>query len=246
MNGLKFVRVRCNISLSELADALGVSRQQVSAWENGSKPISNRRLEQLEKYFGLDRKYFLEISKEDKDSIISKALYRRLDSKKEIYCFIKQGDWKEDFCYAPHYYPDCKESLNEQMVQVSKQKQETFEEIESVMRYFEIPDGIMDKILAVRRGCKVYDALTRYLRQMPYEAPTMRAIYYDMARNVLFSLLLANGLLSKEEIGKEFYEEVIGDDIYDDRDWIYEQAEIFKEKYEEKKQLMQKRISEIR
>ncbi len=151
MNGLKFVRVRCNISLSELADALGVSRQQVSAWENGSKPISNRRLEQLEKYFGLDRKSgmdmvvlhdiymesasgvgaddFLEISKEDKDSIISKALYRRLDSKKEIYCFIKQGDWKEDFCYAPHYYADCKESLNEQMVQVSKQKQETFEEI---------------------------------------------------------------------------------------------------------------------
>ena len=52
MNGLKFIRTRCNISLSELADTLDVSRQQVSAWETGIKPISQKRLSQLSKYFG--------------------------------------------------------------------------------------------------------------------------------------------------------------------------------------------------
>ena len=66
MNGLKFIRTRCNISLNELADILDVSRQQVSAWENGVKPISQKRLNQLSKYFGVDEKYFLDISEDDK------------------------------------------------------------------------------------------------------------------------------------------------------------------------------------
>ena len=77
MNGLKFIRTRCNISLNELADILDVSRQQVSAWENGVEPISQKRLNQLSKYFGVDEKYFLDISEDDKEFIVSKALYRR-------------------------------------------------------------------------------------------------------------------------------------------------------------------------
>ena len=70
MNGLKFIRIRCNISLSELAEALKVSRQHVSAWENGSKRISENRLNQLSKYFGVDKKYFGEITKEDRKMIV--------------------------------------------------------------------------------------------------------------------------------------------------------------------------------
>lgn len=49
-----------------MADVLEISRQQVSAWENGIKPISENRLRQLSKYFGLEEKYFLGISEEDK------------------------------------------------------------------------------------------------------------------------------------------------------------------------------------
>lgn len=33
MNGLKYIRTRCNLSLNELADILGVSRQALSMWE---------------------------------------------------------------------------------------------------------------------------------------------------------------------------------------------------------------------
>jgi len=65
MNGLKFIRTRCNMSLNELADILDVSRQQVSAWENGVKTISQKRLRQLSEYFGVDEKFFLDISEDD-------------------------------------------------------------------------------------------------------------------------------------------------------------------------------------
>ena len=50
MNGLKFIRTQSNISLSNLAMALGVSRQMVSAWENDKKELLKKRVEQLSRY----------------------------------------------------------------------------------------------------------------------------------------------------------------------------------------------------
>lgn len=194
MNGLKFIRTRCNISLSELADVLSVSRQQISAWENGVKPISQQRLSQLSKYFGVDEKYFLTISEADKEYIVSKALYRRQDNEKEVYCFIKQGEMEDDFKYRSFSYPNFDESLDEQMIHAKKKKKETMEGIQEAMGYFGKPDKIVEDVSAINRGCKVYDALTKYLRQMPNEKPGTTILYYNMARNVLFSLLIANGL----------------------------------------------------
>ena len=60
------------MSLNELADILDVSRQQVSAWENGVKTISQKRLRQLSEYFGVDEKFFLDISEDDKEFIVSR------------------------------------------------------------------------------------------------------------------------------------------------------------------------------
>lgn len=53
MNGLKFIRTQCNLSLNNVAQALNVSRQIISAWENGKKDIPNERKEQLSDYFGI-------------------------------------------------------------------------------------------------------------------------------------------------------------------------------------------------
>lgn len=238
MNGLKFIRTRCNISLSELADILGVSRQQVSAWENSMKPISQKRLSQLSKYFGIDEKYFLDISEDDKEFIVSKALYRRQDNEKEVYCFVKQGEMEEDFKYRPFSYPDFEGSLDEKMIRAKKKEKDVIEGIHEVMRYFDKPDKIIDVVMAINRGCKVYDALTKYLRQMPNEAPEKCILYYNMARNVLFSLLIANELMSKEELEKEF-EYNRGSELYDDMEWIYEQADVFKKRYDYKSKLVE-------
>ena len=180
MNGLKFIRTRCNISLNELADILDVSRQQVSAWENGVKPISQKRLNQLSKYFGVDEKYFLDISEDDKEFIVSKALYRRQDNEKEIYCFVKQGEMEDDFKYRPFSYPNFEESLDEQMIRAKKKNKDTIEGIQEAMRYFGKPDKIIEEISAINRGCKVYDALTKYLRQMPKEAPGTIILWSEM------------------------------------------------------------------
>lgn len=248
MNGLKFIRTRCNLSLSELASALGVSRQQISAWENNVKPISEYRLNQLAKYFGVDNKYFFEISKEDKEFLISKGLYRRQDTDKECYCFTEQGDINEDLKFRSFSYPDFKESLDEQMIIAKKRKKVTMEGIENVMGYFGKPDKITEEIAAINRGCTVYNALTTYMNKMPDEELAMRMPYYNMARNILYALLIANGLMNQEELEKELeYEKGIF--LCYDIQWINEQAEQFKAKYDEKRKLeeeMRLRIKEKR
>ena len=99
-----------------MADVLEISRQQVSAWENGIKPISENRLRQLSKYFGLEEKYFLGISEKDKAFLISKGLY----------CFLKQGEVEDDSKYRSFSYPDFDESLDEQMTKAKKKKQGHF------------------------------------------------------------------------------------------------------------------------
>ena len=63
--------------------------------------IIPRSLCQLSEYFGVDEKFFLDISEDDKEFIVSKALYRRQDNEKEVYCFVKQGEMADDFKYRP-------------------------------------------------------------------------------------------------------------------------------------------------
>ena len=46
MNGLRYIRKQCNFSLSQLAERLEVSRQIISAWENGKKEWRSMELVQ--------------------------------------------------------------------------------------------------------------------------------------------------------------------------------------------------------
>ena len=145
---------------------------------------------------------------------------------------------EDDIKYRLFSYPDFDESLDEQMTKAKKKKQESLQAIEEVIEYFGIPNKIMDEVCSINRGCMVYDALTKYLRKMPNEAIAMRMIYFGMVKNVLNAMLIANGLMSKEELEEEFVH-LKGNKLYDDSDWIYELAELFKNKYEEKRKLIE-------
>jgi len=45
MNGLKYIRTKCNYSQRALAEAMGVSRQAINMWENSKKLPSKERKE---------------------------------------------------------------------------------------------------------------------------------------------------------------------------------------------------------
>ena len=113
------------------------------------------------------------------------------------------------------------------------------------MAYFGKPDKIIEEVAAINRGCKVYDTLTTYMNQMPNEAPGMSIVFYNMVRNVLFSLLISQELMTREELEKEFQYEK-GIPLYDDVSWICEQAEVFKKKYDEKRVIIEETRIKIR
>lgn len=52
MNNLKTLRVAANLSQSELAKELGISRTAVSKWEHGVRFPSTEKLMKLAKIFG--------------------------------------------------------------------------------------------------------------------------------------------------------------------------------------------------
>lgn len=54
MNGLSFIRRRCNLSQGQLAEKLGVTRQTINLWENCREPLTEARKEQLSWFFGLE------------------------------------------------------------------------------------------------------------------------------------------------------------------------------------------------
>ena len=85
MNGLRYIRKQCNFSLSQLAERLEVSRQIISAWENGKKEIPEMRKKQLADFFGIDKCFFDEISEEQKRILLDKAMFRYIEDGEETY-----------------------------------------------------------------------------------------------------------------------------------------------------------------
>ena len=73
MNGLKIIRIQCNYSVGELAAEIGVSRQMISAWENGKKSIPESRKMQLAEYFGVEPELIGEINEQKKRDIVNRT-----------------------------------------------------------------------------------------------------------------------------------------------------------------------------
>ncbi len=69
MKGLAYIRNLYGKSLNDIATALGVSNQVVSAWEKKQR-IPDKRVKELAAYFGLDAEYFdSEITQQQMDEI---------------------------------------------------------------------------------------------------------------------------------------------------------------------------------
>ena len=58
MLGLEYIRKLYGDTTITLADKLGITNALISQWENGKKPIPDKRLEELSSIYNLSSKYF--------------------------------------------------------------------------------------------------------------------------------------------------------------------------------------------
>lgn len=226
MNGLKYIRTRCNLSLSELADMVGVSRQALSSWENGRKDIPEQRLEQLAEFFGVNRKFLGEISDEMKNTLINKAMFRYDENGKEYYRFKPQeGVTSLDQTRVSFFFDNSQKSLDEEYILAKHKKQEMLEVIKNIIEWTENAGSISAQIVCINRGCYVYGMINEMMEEMKKKDVHLKMPFFYELVDVWKAMLVAYGIMDKEEISDFDRRNVY---CGEDGEWILELSEQIK------------------
>lgn len=225
MNGLRYIRTRCNLSLSELADVLGVTRQALSAWENGKKEIPEQRCEQLANFFGIDKEYFGEISEEKQKYLLEKAMFRYDDNGKETYRFKPQQNLTSLVGVPICFMGEMEMSLDEQFVCAQRKKQETLEKIDDIIKWTDNAGSIQSQSVCINRGCTVYGMINEMMEKMRGMKSYLKMPFYYEMLNVWKAMMMAYGLMDTEDVSfldkSSYY-------CGEDGEWIYQMYELIK------------------
>lgn len=236
MNGLRYIRTRCNLSLNELADFIGVTRQALSSWENGRKDIPENRKEQLADFFGIDKAYLGEISEEEKKYLIEKAMFRYKNNGKETYRYKPHEGLTES--ERIFFLNDSEISLDEEYVLARKRKNETLDKIDDIIQWSGKAGSITSQIVCINRGCLVYDMVSDLFEHMRGQEPLMKMPFFYEMVNVLKSMLIAYGLMEKDEL--KFIDDRSNYCYDEDGEWIIKLADQIKEHWETEKDFIVK------
>ena len=230
MNGLKYIRTRCNLSLIELADMIGVSRQALSSWENGRKDIPEQRLDQLAEFFGVNREFLGEISDEMKNDLIDKAMFRYDENGKEYYRFRPQeGVTSLDQTRVSFFFDNSQKSLDEEYILARHKKQEMLEAIKNIIKWTENAGSISAQIVCINRGCYVYGMINEMMEEMKKKDAHLKMPFFYELVDVWKAMLVAYGIIDKEEISKcDRKKSYCGED----REWILELSKQIKEHWD--------------
>ena len=201
MNGLKYIRMRCNLSLADLAKHIGVSRQIVSAWENGSRGISEKNLNRLSGFFGIERRYFGELSEEDHEDILNRAMYLRNESGNIYYKYTPSCD--DD---TQVFLPELDMGLDEIYAEAVARQKETIACVEQNIQGNN--RNLYVDSFVIRRQCDYYDSLSWILsNQMNQKTGTQLPYTYEVA---LVLKILRQAFDDKEECVFDDVEEYFG------------------------------------
>lgn len=224
MNGLKYIRNRCNLSLNDLASALGVTRQALSLWETEKKPIPPQRKKQLADFFGIDENYFGCITENEKKELLEKAMFRYVENGKETYRYKPKNAslTGEVICFPG----DTDVTLDEQYVATQKRRQTTLEKSDEIIRYYDKGGDIQSQIACLNRGCNIYDSVNTLMDKILVQKATHRMAYYLEIYHVLEALLLAHDLETQTDILQKNH--IYSGTIYDGSDYILALARQFR------------------
>lgn len=198
MNGLRIIRIRCNLSINEIAGILNVSRQLVSAWENSRKEISPKRLRQLSEFFGVDECFFGEITEEQKRQLDEKAMFLFRYHDKDIFKY-KPEENIEDISRVMVYFRNNEEtSLSEEYNKLKKQQEDTVERIDT---FIGKKLGHMEsEIMRITNYTKIYGEFTDLLESIEEQKLHLKVPYRFEIIDILEATRLALGLLDEEKV----------------------------------------------
>lgn len=227
MNGLKYIRIRCNLSLGELAEAIGVTRQALSAWESGKKTIPQKRAEQLAAYFGIDQTFLGDILDDTKQELLQKTMFLHDETGKETYLFRPKDGTKDLRDVTIKFFNDRTISLDEEYILSRNRCKETIAQTELLISGHTPKAAIQDQMLYMHRGCYIYDMVNSLMENMYHLAPLHKMPFFFEIASILDAMLLAYNVKGNASGTAD-------NDLspYMDNKWITELASLIKDHWD--------------
>lgn len=226
MNGLKIIRIQGNYSVGELAAEIGVSRQMISAWENGKKSIPESRKMQLAEYFGVEPELIGEINEQKKRDIVNRTIYRWRNDKAEHFRFKPQKEDAEE----PVIWLEKKERKNTISEELHKKKKEQKVLLERMKSQADQIKGndINSRIASLNRWNDYYKLCADNFEQIMQKELHLKMYYFYKILEM--QIVLGEVLGTADTMYKKIEEASIDDSVYSiDRKFIQECAQYVKE-----------------
>ena len=227
MIGLRYIRTKCDLSLSDLAKKLHVSRQMVSAWENERKDIPENRLQELSEIFGIEKKYLGVITDEMKDEIESRPVYLVYESPEPEYRFDDANGGQEALWPVSIY-----QSLTEKYIETKKKRQDLLDTISRDLTFEEYHKYIYDEISMIENMSFFYECTHKIISLYQDKYRNYRVVYRCEAMAMFDAMMIALGIEDKDRLAN-----IEADDSF----WVKEDvafarnlAEQIKDHWEEK------------
>lgn len=232
MNGLYYIRTRCNVTTQELADYIDVMPQTITTWELDSNQITEKRRKQLSDYFGVDERYFGELLAEDKEELLDKAMFCYEVNGREKFLYRRDFDMPGLERDKIYFLEERMRSLDEENIMACRRSNALLKRIASNLDGTAETVGTLDKSMVINRGCDIYE-----MANVLYEATQRQERYLKVAYryelvNVLNAMLVAYGLIEIEDL----YKSEKNDDFYGvDVEWIIQLADLAKRHWDNRK-----------
>lgn len=202
MNGLSFIRRRCNLSQGQLAQMLGITRQAINLWENRREPLPEARLRQLSDFFGLEPELFGEISEMQQDELLHRVcfLYRDADGH-DYYLFRENPEKPIGFLLSEKAGMPL--TQDEQMILDKRE----LEEMLDTLRHSVYPKDCSkwtaaDSIVAMNRMRNILGSLVEALVAIQRQPRERKMDCFYLLMQVELALTLALGGIEADDLPK--------------------------------------------
>ena len=230
MNGLKFIRTRCNYSQRALAEVMGVSRQAVNMWEVGKKSLPDERKDELCKIFGIDDENLLdEISAADVEEIESMPLYRCYMGQSERFAFkpVRDDHWK--------YQKGSRVCINQDSQSLDEMcsiKRHELKEIFCGIEKLSTPDEVKNSYAnytALNRNIRIFGGVLDLCEEAHKKYPEMVMIYLKTIFAVIDAMSVSFGIADLESALRQYES---ADVLYDFSQLTTDTTELFTKHFE--------------
>ncbi len=236
MNGIKCIRERCNISMSELADRIGVTRQTISLWEKGTRRPSLATRNRLCEFFGLPARFFSEITEQDLGEIDEMKIYRHKTETSEFFTFRPLGNEQPEPYLALkhlHKWNDAK------YAGTMKRCRKVLDDIESSFHFDNDADSTLEaRIAKASISCTHIEKFMEVLSVID-KTKAERGTYLGVPIRfeiwaVIDAMMIAFGLYTEEELYQKYPYDFLSEHVNVDKDYLHTLAEQIKAHWDTK------------